>query len=351
MNFSLDYDDTITAEPLGFLRFCKTMRQLGHKVYIVTMRYPSECKEIYNKWQYDVDGIFPTSRLAKKPWMDAMNIKIDVWIDDSPRAIHESAVEIWGTASPEGLIVNTGYHEEDEPLPALNTADSFPILPMVRESAQTLVSPSGNIHVLNYPNEAIAMAADSANGDNETFSSHYISLDVESRGLHGSTLSFGMLFYSPKGKEIHKAYGQLPLGGRELFQSDDDFNWVSKNVDIMHVTHKTVEGLYRSFLDTLQLWKEIASRNGGSVRLMADCPYPVETNFIKNAVDWYKQQYGEDVDGLYPIIDVASVLLAKGKDPIGQYPRLKNELPAHNPVNDAKQSARIFFEAMGITTS
>jgi hypothetical protein len=83
MNLGLDYDGTVTEEPIGFLNFTETMRKLGHKVYIVTMRYESECVEIVKHWGKFVDGIHATGRQAKSDFMKNLGIDIHVWIDDT----------------------------------------------------------------------------------------------------------------------------------------------------------------------------------------------------------------------------------------------------------------------------
>ena len=56
-------------------------------------------------WVHRVDGIIPTSRDAKKKVCDLLGIKIDVWIDDNPNAVHNSAKQIWGESSSEGNVV------------------------------------------------------------------------------------------------------------------------------------------------------------------------------------------------------------------------------------------------------
>lgn len=43
MNIALDYDGTYTADPDMWLRFVEEAQAAGHKVFIVTMRYESEC--------------------------------------------------------------------------------------------------------------------------------------------------------------------------------------------------------------------------------------------------------------------------------------------------------------------
>jgi hypothetical protein len=106
MNISLDWDGTVTAESTGFANFVNDMRALGHKVYIVTMRYPSECVRdpMMRRWAHGVDGIIPTSRRAKKEVLDELNIKAHIYIDDHPEAVNKSAAELWDKPSPEGTV-------------------------------------------------------------------------------------------------------------------------------------------------------------------------------------------------------------------------------------------------------
>lgn len=106
MNIGLDYDGTVTADPVAFCDIAQLFRARGHKVYIVTMRYPSECMNdtsLVNFAQY-VDGVIPTSRLSKEKAAIDLGIKIHVWIDDHPQAVHMSGKEIWGSVSEEGNV-------------------------------------------------------------------------------------------------------------------------------------------------------------------------------------------------------------------------------------------------------
>lgn len=109
MNIGLDYDDTITRDPAAFLAMIKLFRERKHNVYITTMRYPSECDSILPEIKDAVNGVYATSRTAKEPFMYQQGIRIDVWMDDNPRAIHMHAEQAFGgTVSPEGAIVNSG---------------------------------------------------------------------------------------------------------------------------------------------------------------------------------------------------------------------------------------------------
>lgn len=87
MIIGLDYDDTFTRDKVGWLKFIYMMRQRNHKVYIVTWRDEAESVKLYEELGDVVDGIYPTNKLAKQPYMKAQNILIDVWIDDNPRAV------------------------------------------------------------------------------------------------------------------------------------------------------------------------------------------------------------------------------------------------------------------------
>ena len=107
MRIGLDYDGTVTSDYMGFVAFVRMMRQRGHEVYITTMRYISECKNDleFCVFAKNVDGVIATGREAKKEYCLKYGITIDVWIDDNPRAVEESAKQIWGTPSPEGTVI------------------------------------------------------------------------------------------------------------------------------------------------------------------------------------------------------------------------------------------------------
>lgn len=109
MRIGLDYDGTITEDPATWAKVVQIMRAAGHEVHIVTMRYPSEIEKDADFLAFmqlakpnDVHG---TSRKAKKPFMEAMGVCPHIWIDDNPQAVHMSALEIWGSSSPEGVVV------------------------------------------------------------------------------------------------------------------------------------------------------------------------------------------------------------------------------------------------------
>lgn len=118
LNIGLDWDGTVTRAPDIFLAFAKMMQARGHKVYIVTMRYRSECADIlsHSEWMNTIEKLVTTDRQAKALVMSKMGVKIDIWIDDNPQAVFMRAREIWGSESPEGHLWidnGTGFNMVD----------------------------------------------------------------------------------------------------------------------------------------------------------------------------------------------------------------------------------------------
>lgn len=85
MNIALDFDETITLDPLFWGAFIKLARASKHHVEIVTSRSASvhkenqDIEEFANEW--DV-GIVYCNGFQK-----AAHAQADVWIDDYPASI------------------------------------------------------------------------------------------------------------------------------------------------------------------------------------------------------------------------------------------------------------------------
>ncbi len=113
MNIALDYDGTFTSDPLLWLMFIHNVLARKHSIYVVTMRYPSECDgtlgSIAQVLRDESVPIICTSRMAKRPYCLNLGIEIHVWIDDTPLAVDSDATTIWGIKSPEGAIVDPRY--------------------------------------------------------------------------------------------------------------------------------------------------------------------------------------------------------------------------------------------------
>jgi hypothetical protein len=84
MLIAIDYDDTYTADVQLFKRFTAIAQSLGHTVVIVTGR-DEERGEPENTPQ-EV-RVFMTQKAAKRPYMEALGFKVDIWIDDTPESV------------------------------------------------------------------------------------------------------------------------------------------------------------------------------------------------------------------------------------------------------------------------
>ena len=87
MNIALDYDGTFTRAPDLWRRTSAQFRAAGHKVYIVTLRSPSELDEVRKEAGPWVDGVIPCSRKSKREGVRDAGILIHIWIDDMPETI------------------------------------------------------------------------------------------------------------------------------------------------------------------------------------------------------------------------------------------------------------------------
>ena len=91
-------------------------------------------------------------------------------------------------------------------------------------------------------------------------------------------------------------------------------------------------------------WRLWLGWKSNSVWLAADVCWPVEANFLRACIE--DDPIRRTWEGPYPLIDIASVRLAAGFDPLGTEPRRDDEMPARNPLADARQSARLLAEAL-----
>lgn len=101
LTIGLDYDGCITEDPEVWINFCRLFRERGHRIYIVTMRYPTEQTHLLQTFLPFVESIIYTSRRAKRPFVNnVVGIKIDIWIDDNPLAVEYDASVVFPTVTP-----------------------------------------------------------------------------------------------------------------------------------------------------------------------------------------------------------------------------------------------------------
>lgn len=167
---------------------------------------------------------------------------------------------------------------------------------------------------------------------------YYFVFDVESIGLHGEGFAVGFYVFAADGaiqtEFVFWTDSKNAKGSRE------DREWVDENVP-KHFgpdSYRNTRIVRDCFWDEWMHWEE-----KGAV-MVADCNWPVESNFLSACIadDPVNRRW----DGPYPFLDLGSILFALGKDPLEEFPRLPDELPKHDPLKDARQSARILKEVL-----
>ncbi len=161
------------------------------------------------------------------------------------------------------------------------------------------------------------------------------SIDVESLGFQGEGFAVGAVVLDHTGKEVASFYSGCPIEEcRDYSETHPSLPWLKENVLPHHVeTTNNPETMRDLFWDFYHAWTFT------NHDFVIDCGIPVEANFLKECIEDFPTRKLP-----YPIHELATALYLQGKDPIGTYSRLPNELPAHQPLNDARQSARLWFE-------
>ena len=184
-------------------------------------------------------------------------------------------------------------------------------------------------------------------------------IDVEAIGLHGEGFAVGMAAYDReefvKGDTMPEVKERVSLFCKpELARGTaENFAWVKENVKIFGVKSEHTQARYPTrgaFIVSelanpravrTEFWRRYMNwqRSFHKVALIGDCIWPVETNFLSACIE--DESPLHTWKGPYPFLDIASLVGVLGGAPC---PRLPNELPEHDPLNDALQSARQLWE-------
>jgi hypothetical protein len=169
----------------------------------------------------------------------------------------------------------------------------------------------------------------------------FLVFDVESIGLHGEGFAVGwIVIRGDTGQELSQ--GILATDPRFCIGGQQEYLWVVDHVPIRVRELKNA----RNAWDVREMfWAVWHDWKAQGALLAADVPWPVEANFLSACIrDGHGARHSE---GPYPVIDVASVRLGAGFDPLAIEPRIGPlEEPEHDPQADARQSARLLVEAL-----
>ena len=167
----------------------------------------------------------------------------------------------------------------------------------------------------------------------------YMVFDVESVGLYGAGFAVAWVVVKRNGKIVLSASYYCPPDS--LIGSEDDQKWVRENVTVPQC------GKLRYTMDVRnEFWRAWVHAKSQGATLWAECCWPVEARFLLDVI--YDDPENRKKDAPYPLHDIATIRLAAGFDPLATVDRLKDEIPAHNPLCDARQSARLMLEAMNL---
>lgn len=187
-------------------------------------------------------------------------------------------------------------------------------------------------------------------------STTFFVIDVESIGLYGDPFAVGWNIITPmpkneNDKAMHQyggfdfkenGYFAINRKNPKLIGSEEDRKWINENIQEIPTNMFSLDDLLESFWN---VW--IAAKNTyPGIVMAADCMYPVESNFLAKCAT-NKNINERKWEAPYPLLEISTIMLTVGMNPMENYERLPNELPKHNPLADAMQSSRLLIEAIG----
>lgn len=164
----------------------------------------------------------------------------------------------------------------------------------------------------------------------------FMVFDVESIGLHGEGFAVGYVVVNLEGVTLEQAmFACDPYHAKGSIESR---KWVATNIPSLTKSHSYPQGVRDEFWRAWSLWQA-----KGAI-LVTECGWPVEANFLSACVADHPDS--REWSGPYPLHDLASVMLAHGVNPLETRERTLDESPPHNPLADARQSARLLITAL-----
>ena len=159
-------------------------------------------------------------------------------------------------------------------------------------------------------------------------------IDAETDGLYGEFISVGVCVTDAKGKILEEYYI-----GRDLEQMEITSDWVKENV-VPRL------GEYKEFATQEDLLNEVWDiwQTNKDATVVGDVIFPVECRLFEETVKLNPEE--RTFAAPYPLVDVASMLLAKGIDPNISRSELlgTKESEQHNALTDVRWTSRIYQE-------
>ena len=94
---AIDWDNTISADPIFFLQLIKKLQQTGYKPFVCTLRSPDKdsIEEIKAVLEETNIAIYLTDGKPKRRYMKKLGVKVHLWIDDFYPGISKDSCKLF----------------------------------------------------------------------------------------------------------------------------------------------------------------------------------------------------------------------------------------------------------------
>lgn len=157
-------------------------------------------------------------------------------------------------------------------------------------------------------------------------------MDAETDGLYGKILTIAVLVAKNSGEVVEYFYGGIPNNITNVSNV-----WVKENVIPILGEYEVFEEETEILNKVWHLWEKYQEK----ARCFVDILYPVESHLLWRMVKL--ELNTREYLGPFPIIDIAGLLLAMGKDPNTDRQALLGETSGmlHNALFDVQLSNRL----------
>lgn len=158
-------------------------------------------------------------------------------------------------------------------------------------------------------------------------------VDMETDGLYGSVLSVAMIATDWSGNELEKVYYGIK---KEKIHVTSE--WVKENVLPRMGKYEEYDNEQELLSKVWQFWLKYEK----DAYMIGDVCFPVEAGFLTKCVKQNVDEYMFKAP--FPLLDISSMLLAKGYDPLVERKTLcqGTETNEHNALYDAGMSVEIW---------
>jgi hypothetical protein len=166
------------------------------------------------------------------------------------------------------------------------------------------------------------------------------SFDVETIGLYGGVFALGACVINEDGVELESLF--LKTNHRYVSGTNLNFNFVALKI-LPSILTKDDNCMSELEIRT-KFWNFYiqCKIKYPDMIVVVDCGYPCEAGFLRACVNDNISE--REFLAPFPLHELGTLILSKGEDPKEERERAQNETPAHNPLCDARQSARLWLQ-------